>query len=121
MDMFHCHPYHFLEIYKPPVNEPIGSYQIQHLMHSVHNQSIHLSAVMEFAFKSGENCLLSHSGGCSRTHVHFKECELFYKKMSIIMMRIKWKIPSSIPALSTMHKINPRNLMPLHPPYSQHE
>ncbi len=30
-DMYHCHPYHFLEIYKPPVNEPIGSYQIQHL------------------------------------------------------------------------------------------
>ena len=30
-DMYHCHPYHVLEIYKPPVNEPIGSYQIQHL------------------------------------------------------------------------------------------
>ncbi len=30
-DMYHCHPYHFSDIYKPPVNEPIGSYQIQHL------------------------------------------------------------------------------------------
>ena len=29
--MYRCHPYHFLEIYKPLVNEPIGSYQIQHL------------------------------------------------------------------------------------------
>ena len=24
--MYCCHPYHFLQIYKPPVNEPIGSY-----------------------------------------------------------------------------------------------
>ncbi len=30
-DMYHCHSYHFSEMYKPPVNEPIGSYQIQHL------------------------------------------------------------------------------------------
>ncbi len=30
-DMYRCHPHHFLEIYKPPVNEPIRSYQIQHL------------------------------------------------------------------------------------------
>ncbi len=30
-NMYHCHPYHVLKIYKPPVNEPIGSYQIQHL------------------------------------------------------------------------------------------
>ncbi len=30
-DMCHCHPHHFLEIFKTPVNEPIGSYQIQHL------------------------------------------------------------------------------------------
>ncbi len=30
-DMYHCHPCHFLEIYKPLVNVPIGSYQIQHL------------------------------------------------------------------------------------------
>ena len=30
-DMYRCHSYHFLEIYKPPVNKPIGSYQIQHL------------------------------------------------------------------------------------------
>ena len=30
-DMYQCHPYHVLEIYKPPVNEPMGSYQIQHL------------------------------------------------------------------------------------------
>ncbi len=29
--MYHCHPYHFMEICKPPVNEPIGSYQIHHL------------------------------------------------------------------------------------------
>ena len=29
--MYHCHPYHVLEIHKPPVNEPTGSYQIQHL------------------------------------------------------------------------------------------
>ncbi len=30
-DMYHCHPHHFLEIFKTQVNEPIGSYQIQHL------------------------------------------------------------------------------------------
>ncbi len=30
-DMYHCHPHHFLEIFKIQVNEPIGSYQIQHL------------------------------------------------------------------------------------------
>ncbi len=30
-DMFRCHPYHFMEICKPPVNEPIRSYQIHHL------------------------------------------------------------------------------------------
>ncbi len=30
-DMYHCYPYHFSEIYKPPVYEPIGSYQTQHL------------------------------------------------------------------------------------------
>ncbi len=30
-EMYHCHPYHFMEICKPPVNEPIGSYQIHHL------------------------------------------------------------------------------------------
>ncbi len=29
-DMYHCHPYHFMEICKP-VNGPIGSYQIHHL------------------------------------------------------------------------------------------
>ncbi len=28
---YHCHPHHFLEIFKTQVNEPIGSYQIQHL------------------------------------------------------------------------------------------
>ncbi len=30
-DMYRCHPYHFMEICKPPVHEPIGSYQIHHL------------------------------------------------------------------------------------------
>ncbi len=30
-DMYHCHPYHVLEIYKSSVNKHIGSYQIQHL------------------------------------------------------------------------------------------
>ena len=30
-DMYHCHPHHFLEIFKTQVNEIIGSYQIQHL------------------------------------------------------------------------------------------
>ena len=30
-DMHRCHQHHFMEICKPPVNEPIGSYQIQHL------------------------------------------------------------------------------------------
>ncbi len=30
-DMYRCLPYHFMEICKPPVNEPIGSYQIHHL------------------------------------------------------------------------------------------
>ena len=30
-DMYRCHPYHFMEICNPPVNEPIGSYQIHHL------------------------------------------------------------------------------------------
>ena len=30
-DMYRCHPYHFMEICKPPVNKPIGSYQIHHL------------------------------------------------------------------------------------------
>ncbi len=30
-DMYHCHTYHFMEICKPPFNEPIGSYQIHHL------------------------------------------------------------------------------------------
>ncbi len=30
-DMYRCHPYHFMEICKPSVNEPIGSYQIHHL------------------------------------------------------------------------------------------
>ncbi len=29
--MYRCHPYHFMEICKPPVNKPIGSYQIHHL------------------------------------------------------------------------------------------
>ncbi len=29
--MYRCHPYHFMEICKPPVNEPIRSYQIPHL------------------------------------------------------------------------------------------
>ena len=29
--MYRCHPYHFMEICKPPINEPIGSYQIHHL------------------------------------------------------------------------------------------
>ncbi len=29
-DMYHCHPYQFLEICIPQVNEPIESYQIQH-------------------------------------------------------------------------------------------
>ncbi len=32
-DMYHCHPHHFLEIFKIQVNEPIRSYQIQHLKH----------------------------------------------------------------------------------------
>ncbi len=31
-DMYRCHLYHFLEIYKALVNAPIRSYQIQHLM-----------------------------------------------------------------------------------------
>ncbi len=30
-DMYRCHPYHFMEICKPQVNKPIGSYQIHHL------------------------------------------------------------------------------------------
>ncbi len=30
-DMYHCLPHHFLEISETQVNEPIGSYQIQHL------------------------------------------------------------------------------------------
>ncbi len=30
-DMYCCHPYHFMEICKPPVNKPIRSYQIHHL------------------------------------------------------------------------------------------
>ncbi len=30
-DLYHCYPYHFSKIYKPPVNAPIQSYQIQHL------------------------------------------------------------------------------------------
>ncbi len=30
-DMYYCHPHHFLEIFETQVNEPIGSYQIQHL------------------------------------------------------------------------------------------
>ncbi len=30
-ELYRCHPYHFMEICKPPVNEPIGSYQIHHL------------------------------------------------------------------------------------------
>ena len=30
-DMHRCHPYYFMKICKPPVNEPIGSYQIHHL------------------------------------------------------------------------------------------
>ncbi len=30
-DMYRRYPYIFLEIYKPTVKEPIGSYQIQHL------------------------------------------------------------------------------------------
>ncbi len=29
--MYRCLPYHFSVIYKPPVYEPIGSYQIKHL------------------------------------------------------------------------------------------
>ncbi len=29
--MYRCHPYHFMKICNPPVNEPIGSYQIHHL------------------------------------------------------------------------------------------
>ena len=29
--IYHCHPHHFLEIFKTRVNEPTGSYQIQHL------------------------------------------------------------------------------------------
>ena len=41
-DMYHCHPYHFTEICKPLVNEPIGSYQIHDLKtfsdsHRTHN------------------------------------------------------------------------------------
>ena len=31
MDMYRCHAYHFFLIYKPSVNKPIGSYQIEHL------------------------------------------------------------------------------------------
>ncbi len=31
LKMYRCLPYHFSEIYKPPVKEPIRSYQIQHL------------------------------------------------------------------------------------------
>ncbi len=34
-DMYRCHPYHFMEICKPPVNEPIGSYQIHHLKYEI--------------------------------------------------------------------------------------
>ncbi len=33
-DMYHCHPSHFSEIYKPPVNALIRSSQIQHLKHT---------------------------------------------------------------------------------------
>ncbi len=29
--MHYCHPHHFLEIFETQVNEPIGSYQMQHL------------------------------------------------------------------------------------------
>ncbi len=38
-DMYHCHPHHFLEIFKNQVNEPIGSYQIQHLKELLESES----------------------------------------------------------------------------------
>ncbi len=34
-DTYCCHPYHFMEICKPPVNESIGSYQIHHLNYTI--------------------------------------------------------------------------------------
>ncbi len=33
--MYRCHTYHFMEICKPPVNKPIGSYQLHHLNHGM--------------------------------------------------------------------------------------
>ena len=50
-DMYRCHPYHFLEIYKPPVNEPIGSYQIQHLNSLIGKYALNLHHILLF-FKS---------------------------------------------------------------------
>ena len=39
-DIYRCHPYHFSEIYKPRVNEPIGSYQIQHLKDALYSKDL---------------------------------------------------------------------------------
>ena len=39
-DMYYCHAHHFLEIYGTQVNEPIGSYQIQHLNNTLIDVSL---------------------------------------------------------------------------------
>ncbi len=84
-DMYRCHPYHFMEICKPPVNEPIGSYQIHHLKALSHNLNSY--CIISISNSHGKILWKKHCSTWSQQSNVFKSivCSLFIFKLWHVM------------------------------------
>ncbi len=49
MNMYHCHPYHFLEIYKPLVKEPI---ELNFVIKEVWYKTTEIDVIMSIYFSA---------------------------------------------------------------------
>ncbi len=98
-DMYRGHPYHFMEICKPPVNEPIGSYQIHHLNYKLLNFLPSSGWFVSISFQS-QWCA---SGFASQCQPHIAWSVKWHSipsgsQFSVILQYSTWANSSSTPS-----------------------